>query len=178
MKTKLLLLTLVVSYAACKHDPRSNPTTAPPVVQDNTTKEEAVPSVKVAFAKIDNDFLNRVRDQKPAPMITDSIWHHYVGISIRIKDPLIYKGDWIDLLPGGDYKSGKYSRTLDQGKFVFDELSQKLELRSSQQDSSSEWRVKVDPDAMLLIGTEKYQNNPWQIKLVRKYAIPSESSGN
>jgi hypothetical protein len=32
----------------------------------------------------------------------------------------------------------------------------------------------VDPDAMLLIGTQKYGNNPWQIKLVRRSAAPSK----
>jgi hypothetical protein len=56
--------------------------------------------------------------------------------------------------------------------YYYNSNSKFVELRSEVIDSSSEWDVRVDPDALLLIGTAKYNNNPWQIKLMRRTLFP------
>ncbi len=79
----------------------------------------------------------------------------------------------LDLKQDGSYHKGIFDQTTDSGRFLYTSALKTLELRS-ERDSSSEWSVRVDPDAMLLIGTQKYGNNPWQIKLVRRSVAPSK----
>lgn len=102
-------------------------------------------------------------------MITDSIWLFAVAINPSEKwQTNIFRKTWLDLKESGDYEYGKAETLIDKGKFTYNATSTELEMRSTLKDSASLWRVKVDPDAMILIGEEKYANNPWQIKLVRK----------
>ncbi len=140
-----------------------------------SANEAAKPSI-VKLLKADKDFIQLAESQKDFPMITDSIWNFYFALSISEKTPSdnIYKGHWLDLKSNGQYSKGIFDHTTDEGYFYYNVGKKTVELRSSQRDSSSEWTVKVDPDAMLLIGTERFNNNPWQIKLLRRSGYPKE----
>ncbi len=165
---------LIFINLSCKKDVKT------PVVSDN---KNSIPSQSqlnapkgsiVKLLRADQAFMDLCSSMKPAPMVTDSIWAFYFALSLSEATPKenIYQGHWLDLLDGGKYKKGIYESTTDEGYYWYKPEDKTIEFRSTQRDSSSEWGLRVDPDAMLLIGTAKYNNNPWQIKLLRKFSYP------
>ncbi len=152
---------------ACKKD--SKPANSN---EKTDNKRSTDSSLSTQYPSLDPAFQSMAQTQKINLMLTDSIWHFYAGVNLREPKPTLYKGDWLDLKEGGDYSRGVFDQTTDEGKYVYDDKSTILELRSSRRDSASAWRVKVDPGALLIIGTEKYKNNPWQIKLNRSSGLP------
>ncbi|MEO6190797.1 MAG: hypothetical protein ABIO44_11005 [Saprospiraceae bacterium] len=170
-----LLFCLVILSSSCqkaaKKDKNSTNSTS------NTVTSNQVPQSgsSVKLLKADEDFIKLAGAQKPYPMITDSIWCFYFALSLSEKTPTenIYQGHWLDIKEDGSYSKGIYDKTTDEGKYVYDYTSKTLEFRSLLKDTSSQWAVKVDPDAMLLIGTERFNNKHWQIKLLRKSSPPS-----
>lgn len=170
----ILLLTTFITVVSCKKEKKVLPVTqSEPTPVTETVK--TVSKAEVQYAKLDEAFIQASQKQKANLMITDSIWHVYFALSIASEAPKenIYKGHWLDLKPDGSYTKGVFDQTTDQGKFVYSENTKNIELRSSS-DSSSEWTVKVDPQAMLFIGTNKYNNYPWQIKFLRKSDFPAK----
>lgn len=128
-----------------------------------------------AMGKLDDAFIKRADAQKSIPDLEDQIWHYTYGLSLKETTPKdnIFKGQWLDLLPKGLYKKGLYRDTTENGRFIYDEATTILEMRSTS-GTSTEWKVKVDPSHMILIGTSKYGNNPWQIKLSRRDSLPNK----
>lgn len=169
-----LLNFLLVCSISCKKDK--------PITSSNSTNpsnsslsEAKVPvNSLVKLRRADEAFIKESSSQKPYNMITDSIWNFYFALSISEPTPKdnLYKGRWIDLRDDGTYQQGEYNLTTDEGRYIYRQDKKNIEFRSTQKDTSSEWTLKVDPDAMVLIGTEKYSNNPWQIKLLRKSGKP------
>ena len=182
MKIISALLALnVLLIVACKNDntkttiPTSNtPTVAtkPEMPREGLQTVSQSPPV---YGKVDEAFTKLSGSTKAFAMITDSVWHFHVAITMDSPDPVIFRGgEWLDLLENGEYNSGVYNEVKDQGRLTYDEKTTILEMRSSKRDTSSQWRVKVDPDAMLLIGTSAYRNNPWQFKFNRAFARPNQ----
>jgi len=103
-------------------------------------------------------------------MITDSLWLFYAAINPSKSEnkPIPFEKTWLDLKENGEFEYGIAENLIDKGRYTYDQVSTQIEMRSSLKDSSSLWRIKVDPDAMILIGEEKYGNSPWQVKLVRR----------
>ena len=168
-----LLILIGAAFSSCKSDSKADkPAPAP---NDETGTVRKIQTTGKIYGKLDEAFIQASKTQKPEPNLTDSIWHIYFALSIAEETPKsnIYQGHWIDLLEDGSYKKGIYSETTDAGRYLYTSAIKTLELRS-EKDSSSEWTVKVDPDAMLLVGTQKYGNNPWQIKLLRRSNPPSK----
>ncbi|NOT37680.1 MAG: hypothetical protein HOP11_09925 [Saprospiraceae bacterium] len=164
---------LAVIGISCKSDktiPAANST------NPNTTIRESKPTSTslVKLKKADEAFIKEATSQKPFLMITDSIWNFYFALSISEATPKdnLYKGRWLDIKEDGSYIQGEYENQTDEGKYLYNTESKTIEFRSINKDTSSEWNVKVDPTAMVLIGTATYNNNPWQIKLVRKSGKP------
>ncbi|MFN8281112.1 MAG: hypothetical protein U0V49_12610 [Saprospiraceae bacterium] len=177
MKTlNIVVALLFLVGAACQKAKKAETATVGtspvPATNSNSTP---VPSI-VKLLKADEEFIKQATMQKPYPMITDSIWSFYFALSISEPTPKdnIYKGHWLDLKEDGRYSKGLYGNTTDEGYYFYDQLKKTVEFRSSIKDTSSEWSVKVDPDAMLLIGTARFNNNPWQIKLLRRSSLPEE----
>ena len=126
------------------------------------------------MAKLDAAFIKLSDAQQDIPELENKKWHYSFALSLKETAPKdnIYKGQWLDILPKGHYKKGLYSEMTETGRFVYDEKTGLLEMRSTS-DTSTEWKVKVDPATMILIGTAKYGNNPWQIKLSRRDSLPA-----
>ncbi|MEP7195799.1 MAG: hypothetical protein ABI851_04725 [Saprospiraceae bacterium] len=170
----LFLLSFSLLASSCQKSQKKIET---PVEASPATTEELstkpTPSL-VKLLRADEAFIKAATTQKPNLMITDSLWNFYFALSLSEDTPKenIYKGHWLDLKEDGSYTKGVYDQTTDQGKFVYDYAKKSVEFRSILKDTSSEWNVKVDPDAMLLIGTAKFNNNPWQIKLLRRSTVP------
>ncbi len=165
------IIALLVFFIQCKNKeklPMQN--SAEPAPNHKVEEMKLPPPV---MGKIDDKFIQLAEKQKEVPDLSSMIWHYTYALSIKDAAPKenIYKGQWLDLMSKGDYKKGLYSETTETGKYIYDEKSQLLEMRSTI-GTSSEWKVKVDPEHMILIGTSKYGNNPWQIKLTRKDSIP------
>ncbi|MCC6815483.1 MAG: hypothetical protein IT267_03605 [Saprospiraceae bacterium] len=178
MKFKYVLFSVSSLLAvSCKNGNKNsinaNTNSNLPTLAD-TKVSKATAGVTVKLLKADEAFSKEASAQKPFNMITDSLWHFYFALSISQETPKenIYKGHWLDLKDDGSYQKGEYEQITDEGKYIYHYDNKNIELRSTQKDSSSEWNVKVDPDAMLLIGTDRYNNNSWQIKLIRKSVKP------
>ncbi len=139
-----------------------------------TPKVETVPPLPVAHKLPDASFISSSKSQKYPPLLVDQIWHYSFALSIKDEVPKenLYKGQWLDLLPDGTFKQGLYDATTDSGYFTYNEKDGLLELRSDK--ASSEWKAKFDPTHMILIGTAKYGNNPWQMKLARRASLPKK----
>lgn len=167
----LRVLTLILLFSQCKNKEKGQITGPAPAASSNKIEEMKVPPP--VMGKIDDIFIQLAEKQKDVPDLQDEIWHYTYALSIKDAAPKenIYKGQWLDLMPKGDYKKGLYSETNETGKYIYDEKTGLLELRSTI-GTSSEWKVKVDPSHMILIGTSKYGNNPWQIKLSRRDSLP------
>lgn len=149
---------------------------------DSSTETKApepeIQEVKMAapaMAKLDEAFIKLSDAQKDVPELENKIWHYSFALSLKESTPKdnIYKGQWLDLMPKGHYKKGLFSETTEMGRYIYDENTTLLEMRSTS-DTSTEWKVKVDPATMILIGTAKYGNNPWQIKLSRRDSLPNK----
>ncbi|MBK9994562.1 MAG: hypothetical protein IPP01_11375 [Saprospiraceae bacterium] len=164
------ILIIILGFG-CKQDKNTNSNSTN---QTSTAKPTtSIPKdnrPRTAYGKVDESFSKLSSSAKPYLMITDSIWLFAVAINPSEKNdkPIFFEKTWLDLKESGDYEYGKAETLIDKGKFTYNATSTELEMRSMLKDSASLWRVKVDPDAMILIGEEKYANNPWQIKLVRK----------
>lgn len=169
----MLLFLLGVGIFSCKSDSRTDTATQPAADETGTVRK--IQTSGKNYGKLDEAFIQASKSQKAEPDLTDSLWHIYFALSIAEETPKknIYEGHWLDLKEDGSYQKGIYDQTTDSGRFLYTSALKTLELRS-ERDSSSEWSVRVDPDAMLLIGTQKYGNNPWQIKLVRRSVAPSK----
>lgn len=156
---------------ACKKPNQPNNTTnTTSATTESSNTISTVAKTRTAYGKVDADFLAKSKSAKPYLMITDSLWLFFVAID-PFQDkpkPILFEKTWLDLKENGEFEFGKAETIIDKGRFVYDDKMLTLEMRSEIKDSASMWKVKVDPDAMLLIGTEKYANNPWQIKLARK----------
>ena len=171
----VLLVIYFFLFDACKRDTKKEVETGV-TNEAKLSQSSAVSANSVIFGKLDEAFIKASTGQKVNHDITDSVWHIFFALSLKDEVPKqnIYAGHWLDLLENGEYKKGIYDKTTDSGRYLYTDASKTLELRSTR-DSSSEWTVKVDPDAMVLIGTSKYGYNPWQIKLLRKTGQPSQS---
>jgi hypothetical protein len=151
-----------------------------PANSEQKTAEPNVEEIKMpapVMGKLDEAFIKLSDQQKDIPELENQIWHYTYALSLKENPPPkdnIYKGHWLDLQPKGHYKKGLYGETTEIGRFIYNEQSTLLEMRSTS-DTSTEWKVKVDPATMLLIGTSKYANNPWQIKLTRRDSLPTQN---
>ncbi|MBK9272426.1 MAG: hypothetical protein IPM48_12610 [Saprospiraceae bacterium] len=178
MNIKYVLIAVVLfSIGSCKPDQKVE--SKKPMVTNLPDNEglKLSSNTMVKFAPIDKDFIELSNQQKPYLLITDSLWHFYFALSISEETPKknIYEGHWLDLKDNGTYEKGIFGDKTDEGRYLYVPQNGTIELRSVK-DSSSEWKVKVDPDAMLFVGTEKYGNNPWQIKFLRKSKLPVPSN--
>ncbi|MBK6546509.1 MAG: hypothetical protein IPO78_07660 [Saprospiraceae bacterium] len=172
MKKFSLICSLGMLLICCKN--KENKSTEAISGSENSKLEE----IKLApptMGRIDDQFIQLSQSQKENLDLTNMLWHYSFALSLKEAAPKenIYKGQWLDLLPKGEYKKGLYGETTETGRYIFDEKTTFLELRSTT-GTSSEWKVKVDPATMILIGTAKYSNNPWQIKLSRVDTLPGK----
>lgn len=176
---KLFLIPTLICLLAISCKDKEKPTAAEPISQAETAaSEQEIKLPAPVINKPDSKFVTAATAQKPDPALTDQIWHYVFALSIKDPTPKenIYEGHWLDLLPDGTFKQGIYQETLDNGYFILTNSGgdQLLELRSDK--AASEWKVKSDPAQMLLVGTAKYGNNPWQIKLKRETALPTQKN--
>jgi hypothetical protein len=170
MRKFLVLFVVTISLVNCKNKDKSD------MAVNQNVPEPDIKEIKAAnpsMNKIDDAFIKLAEGQKDYPDIEDQIWHYTFGLSLKENAPKenLFKGQWLDLQKKGFYIKGIYQDTTEKGRYVYDEKTTLLELRSTR-DSSYEWKVKVDPTHMLLIGTARYGNNPWQIKLTRSETLP------
>lgn len=177
MNTKLLFFLIGISLISCKDNEKPTPNPEPSATQEET-KEEEIKMPTPSIRKPDTKFIEASRGQQNESSVTDQIWHYVFALSIKDPTPKqnIYEGHWLDLLPDGSFKQGVYQDTTDHGYYTFTKNGEEqiLEMRSDK--GASEWKVKTDPAHMLLVGTAKYGNNPWQIKLSREQSLPTKKN--
>lgn len=170
MRIVLIIFAVSALQLSCKNNPPASEAAA---AKADTAKMEEITLPPPTMGKLDGAFIKLAEEQVIEPNLENKIWHYSFALSLKEETPKdnIYKGHWLDLKPKGEYSKGIYGETTESGRYVFNSKAGLLELRSSD-GKSSEWKVKVDPASMIMIGTAKYGNNPWQMKLSRKDSLP------
>jgi hypothetical protein len=172
MKTLPAILLLCICVFSCKNKEHNN--VAHETEEVNPQIQE-VATIAPVMAKLDASFIKMADSQKSVSAIEDKVWHYVFALSLKDDTPKenLYKGQWLDFLPNGHYARGIYSDTTEHGRFIYNEENTLLEMRSTK-DTCYEWKIKYDPSNMILIGTPKYGNNPWQMKLNRQEKLPAK----
>lgn len=82
-------------------------------------------------------------------------------------------GSWIDFKQDATYTYGLYNEIQGSGKYHY-KFEPAVLLMIDDDDSvmPQEWNTKSAGDNLILIGTQLYGNNAYQMKLVRRDAIP------
>jgi len=137
--------------------PDSNEKGGEPIVTKVNINEQR------AIAKEDiREFLKT--ENKP-PIFLTSNYHLVDYISDGIGGPkdMIDVGEWYNFLNDNTYSHGFFDKIEDSGKFVYDQESKKvIMLPVIETKSPSEWRVLNSGDIIVLVGTAKFRNNPFQ----------------
>lgn len=80
-----------------------------------------------------------------------------------------FKDQWVDLDPNGTYKGGKLQEQTHTGKWSYDHDKTILFLKPDVSTfPMSEWKVMVNNQMMVWIGTQTYGNQSTQIQILRK----------
>ncbi len=166
----ILAVVLNLLFVHCKSEKKSR------VDKPSSEILEKLDIPAPALAEADDAFKALAMKNSPNPDIEQGIWHYTYGLSIKEEAPKnnLFEGQWIDLMPGGQYTKGLYADTTEYGFFTFDDNTKVIQLRATNKKASSEWKLMVDPDHMVWVGTATYGNNPWQIKFSRKFEIPTK----
>ena len=79
-----------------------------------------------------------------------------------------YDGAWIDFKADFTYDYGSYNETEGAGRYHFrTDINQLVMIDNNKSQSPQEWDVKIGGDVLILVGTNTYGNNAYQMKLLR-----------
>jgi hypothetical protein len=88
-----------------------------------------------------------------------------------------YAGHWIDFDEHNNFEYGHLNEVRGKGKYHFETESQKLLLSYDKSNvKPAEYEAKIVNTAMILMGTETFQDNDFQCKLVKIAARPVVSN--
>lgn len=84
-----------------------------------------------------------------------------------------YLGAWIDFKEDFTYDYGSYSTKEGEGRYHFrTDINQLVMVDNNKGQNPQEWDVKMGGDVLILVGTNTYGNNSFQMKLQRSPEKP------
>jgi hypothetical protein len=85
----------------------------------------------------------------------------------------IYKDEWIDLDPNGNYKAGHLKKQTHTGVWTYNHATKILFLKPKVIGfKMSEWKVMYNEQMMVWVGTSTYDDNAIQVQLIRSDVLP------
>ncbi len=107
-------------------------------------------------------------------LFTSGIWH--VAFSVKVGDKDFknrYEGQYIQFMESNAYIRGHYDKVMEEGRWEYDEGLNTLYFLPNE-GQESEWKMQTNGDAMILVGTTRFNNNNEQIKLEKHAEKPSK----
>ena len=152
----VLFLLQVLLVVACKPDtPQAHaPVQAPQAVAPAANSPDAEPAASA--------------NGHDVTFLTHQLWHYTGAIGPKELGPEPFKGEWIDLDPNGTFVAGKGKDETHRGTWAYNEEEHLLGLRPSDGAfKPSEWKVMLNNQYMVWVGTQAFGNQSTQIRLVR-----------
>ncbi len=185
MKFKSFILFLFcISIIACKDTSTQTAVTetqtfAPPV--ENIPKIESEPLTIKSNKEVPTLQQNPALTAHAQQFYTNTYWHFEAAVVI--KDPekgKAYTGKWVKFNPDNTLETGFYDGPVTTGNWILDEGKNIITMvENGEQAVYSEWRVKTSSSSdaiMIWIGTNRFNQNNTQIKLMRYHEKPSKDN--
>ncbi len=161
------LFALVIMVFACKSDTKkvelpSNPNNEKPAASphNNDFRANALSIL---------DFRNKETEGKSFSIIEADTWEYqFIYTKGKMSEEGAYAGIWIDFRPDQTYAYGTNKKVDGGGKYHYN--SDRAILLMVDNDGTKkpqEWSAKFAGDAMVLVGTNTYNDNSIQMKLER-----------
>ena len=108
--------------------------------------------------------------------LTEKLFHYIAAFGGKsANNAQLYKDEWIDLMPDGNFTAGKLQKQTHTGVWTYNHDTQTLFLKPNDTNfNMSEWKVMYNEQMMVWIGTATYGNQTTQIKLERKDMLPGK----
>jgi hypothetical protein len=159
MKIAVFLLPciLLISFAACKHEPQ--------------TSEET--TIETAPAEQNNP--NLVANMNWT-FLTHQLFHHRVTVASGKVDENIRKGHWIDFHENGKYDYGIWGEKKYEGQWTYNDTTKTLLMKPAGDEKPSEWRIMHRDEKLMFAGTATYGDNTQQIQWIRHEHRPDPNA--
>jgi len=161
------LLAIVIMLSACKTDTKKSN------LPDNPIKDAVATSPHNndyrANALSILDFRNNKTEGKSFSIIEADTWEYqFVYTKGEMSTEGAYAGVWVDFKPDQTYAYGKNKVKEGSGRYHYDSDSAVLIMVDNDGSKKpQEWSAKFAGDAMVLVGTNSYNDNSIQMKLER-----------
>ncbi len=115
------------------------------------------------------DFRNKKTEGKSFSIIEADTWEYqFVYTKGEMSKEGAYAGNWIDFMPDFNYNYGKNTVVEGSGKYHYDsDAAVLIMINDDVSKKPQEWTAKFAGDAMVLVGTNSYNDNSIQMKLER-----------
>jgi hypothetical protein len=118
-----------------------------------------------------------MQTEKLLGFLTTGYW--YVEAYVKINDPeasQANRGRWYKFNPDGTFSNGKYKGISAKGVWTYDPQTALIFLDSEKQDQIGEWKIQMGKSGavMILVGTERFQQNSIQMKLENYIELMAE----
>lgn len=185
MKFKSFILFLFcISIIACKD---TSTQTAATETQTFSPPAENIPKIESEPLTVKPNTETPTLQQEPPltayaqQFYTNVYWHFEAAVVIKdLEKGKAYIGKWIKFNADNTLESGFYDGPVNTGNWVVDEGKNVLTIvENGQQAEYSEWRVKTSSSSdaiMIWIGTNRFNQNNTQIKLIRYHEKPTKDS--
>ena len=183
MKFKSFILCLFcISIIACQETPTQTVAT-----ETVTPATETIPKIESEPIPITpNTEAPILKQETPLTayaqqFYTNTYWHFEAAVVIKNPEKSkAYTGKWIKFNADNTLESGFYDGKVNTGNWVIDEGKNVITIvENGQQAEYSEWRVKTSSSSdaiMIWIGTNRFNQNNTQIKLIRYHDKPTKDS--
>lgn len=171
----ITLLTCAVVLSCCSNGSTTDQKSG------NVSKMEASPTKidKPADPKLRSQALgilaHRIKNYPETYAIIEAgvLNYEFVHNGREISKKGAYAGSWIDFKSDFTYDYGTYDTTDGSGRYHFrSDINQLVMIDNSKDQNPQEWDVKIGGDVLILVGTNTYGNNAYQMKLQRSDAKP------
>ncbi len=112
-----------------------------------------------------------------APFI--GLWNYSLGMSSDLDRKQDYVGRWIEFAKDQSFKSGRWQKQLNTGRFSYDAKTQilSLDFKDNSEDRDIDWGIKLDNNVMIWLGNANDNNNGDQIRMQRVAERPTQPVG-
>ena len=176
--SRIILISLIIVsfFASCKEKNTTSNTSANNKkteitdIRPNENSEEEKPIVKKRFIDEERSQakseLDKFFSKKPKPIVfltTNYYVVDYISDGKQGPKDMLDFGEWYKFGDDFKYQHGFFAEIKDQGKYsYYKDKKLLLMLPEDKKDYPSEWKILSSGDVVVLVGTPKFSNNPFQ----------------
>lgn len=179
MRKYLGILVIICVFVSSCGDPK-------PTANNESQEKEHIVTPKESYKKNKSSLRSqalavldhRIKlDPKSYAVAEAGVWEYEFVFDGKEMSPQGEKaGSWIDFKDDNTYQYGLYNEIQGAGKYNYRiDDGQIVMVDDDESVMPQEWNTKSAGDNLILIGTQSYGNNAYQMKLVRRDTIPVKS---